>query len=1024
MPKQLIYTSSPNGLESGRSGFQIVAQHHGINQRLLSRLEKESVYEVDALKWGSPTVSKFFKISQQEEEHYVVSKLQPCGVDFTGRPNHIAHHVLFQPEELPQCPPAALHLLWKGWRNKWENRPRYLGNWDRINYEDPEHPFYYREFAIPAKFWDELSGDAGNAALPLEWETATVYPVPKGNEEKLLRLFFESQAIIPLSEAWEIPYIDYLTDSDNPHQYQWIGYPVSEDGGKSPLGKDSNVLDLFGGEAALMAPANDLADIARGKRTNDVSPPAHLLPVEDEPKQTVSLTPIDEPEYQQDELGLQADDSKVDESVPEDVVETTEDEKVFIDFVETHQEPEGDNTEDTDLASSEAHDSIESFMSGGEPISTEKIELPDFNLHEDEEEPEERRSLVKPILIIGSILVAAGLIFLLVLFFPFIITWINQLQDPYEAEISETMTEEAGVADSIGAIEERLQNIDYILESGQFLLARSYLRNPENQASSEAEEYQRLNQWYTEQQETLRDVNRAIDRLQNRINRNELIDEFESDINELRARNEQLASDLQPTVALSLENLVNQYEALNLQYRLKLPNEPVFLVMLNPGQRSQNLEYIQISSEIIEWVTALEGLSLTSSLDNIEIMIAPYQSLNRFELNPDSGNNLTLWKKSNDSLVIYIENNFELLEFNLDRANATANLLWMYDADNQGLNTVLPDPPLILALTNTLTQQAVYMIVSNLDNSQFITSETVTRDFLGYDLNNLSFSINDPVLSQKISKLALSDNHFLKLRSENEIYQFAWDANTEAFHLFETRSSESVEVKRLQNELAMAFEELAEYDSIRQDILALNFMSQTPLWTLGGEVFDRLQPPTDLLEFKAFRLRDDANYADYLSELLRVFAAEYTVVQPQILEDWISGDTVNLETPGRSAEDVRNTLIRTSKRFRTLLRDDSPQTIESWRHFITTYEFWLLGEYTNELLDILELSGEDIRRAETGSLESLESSIDQVNSQIQQLQKSLETEKDLSEIDQSNRWVLEITSLDSPSYRFPLILFE
>ena len=45
MAKQLIFTSTPQGLEPGRTGYCTVARHKDLRHRLVRELERLSVYD-------------------------------------------------------------------------------------------------------------------------------------------------------------------------------------------------------------------------------------------------------------------------------------------------------------------------------------------------------------------------------------------------------------------------------------------------------------------------------------------------------------------------------------------------------------------------------------------------------------------------------------------------------------------------------------------------------------------------------------------------------------------------------------------------------------------------------------------------------------------------------------------------------------------------------------------------------------------------------------------------------------------
>ncbi len=58
--------------------------------------------------------------------HDVLSRIGPAGLDYSGRPNKYAHHVILEPEERPDGGPAWL-LSQPGFlREAWEGEPRIL----------------------------------------------------------------------------------------------------------------------------------------------------------------------------------------------------------------------------------------------------------------------------------------------------------------------------------------------------------------------------------------------------------------------------------------------------------------------------------------------------------------------------------------------------------------------------------------------------------------------------------------------------------------------------------------------------------------------------------------------------------------------------------------------------------------------------------------------------------------------------------------------------------------------------------
>jgi hypothetical protein len=163
MPWQLIYTSAPRGLLSGQSGFCTVARSGDLREALVQRLEQLSSYHYlrvaeAATANRNPTVCAFRILDLRGSKYHVLTRIQPCGLDFTARTNHLAHHLVFQAGELAQLPsPAAILRNWKGWMASWQGEPRLL--------PDPELDGFgpAAKSCLPAQTWLRVTGDAGRA---------------------------------------------------------------------------------------------------------------------------------------------------------------------------------------------------------------------------------------------------------------------------------------------------------------------------------------------------------------------------------------------------------------------------------------------------------------------------------------------------------------------------------------------------------------------------------------------------------------------------------------------------------------------------------------------------------------------------------------------------------------------------------------------------------------------------------------------------------------------------------------------
>lgn len=155
MPLQLIFTSAPQGLAAGRSGFCTVARHREMPERLVQLLE--SLGTPHAAGEGETFTCRSLEASGRR--WLVLSRFVARGLDYTRRDNRLAHHLVFTQEEVAVLPPAAsVALRWKGWTDEWKDRSRWLEGSDRPLTLSKDAPL------SPAVTWREETGTGSKAA--------------------------------------------------------------------------------------------------------------------------------------------------------------------------------------------------------------------------------------------------------------------------------------------------------------------------------------------------------------------------------------------------------------------------------------------------------------------------------------------------------------------------------------------------------------------------------------------------------------------------------------------------------------------------------------------------------------------------------------------------------------------------------------------------------------------------------------------------------------------------------------------
>ena len=269
MAWQLIYTSAPRGLVPGRSGFCTVARHREIRDGLVTAIERFSQYDRAGRGAGalSPVVYAHRIVRVGGSNYHVLSYTGDAGADYTGRTNHLAHHLICEPRELAHAPSPAEVLRQMTWHRTWTDTPRYLGPEDAIDLRR-----FHRTAGLPAQTWQALTGDAGCAALPLESGALAgchwLYPAGAG-EQYLLPLFAESLLLLDppghsADKLWQVPFTTYLQTTDHAADFFWRGCWQGSPAALAVQGA-RQTLD-FTQPRNLRPPENKAAELARTGR--------------------------------------------------------------------------------------------------------------------------------------------------------------------------------------------------------------------------------------------------------------------------------------------------------------------------------------------------------------------------------------------------------------------------------------------------------------------------------------------------------------------------------------------------------------------------------------------------------------------------------------------------------------------------------------------------------------------------------------------------------------------------------------
>lgn len=211
MVEEIIYTSAPHGLKPGRKGFCTVASTPGMASTLVTLLESLSGYRHLA-EPGTPTaatnpvVFSHLKARVGGRELHILSRIADAGLDYSGRSNKIAHHVVVGSQGLSPVGPAAIQEYPPFHETAWTGEPRLLRP-DRALPPAGAAPDVCR-------YWQHVTGDAGWGGVCAE---DFVRPVPDNlwliypQGVDMLRLLGESLALLPPAARWNATYTTFFT---------------------------------------------------------------------------------------------------------------------------------------------------------------------------------------------------------------------------------------------------------------------------------------------------------------------------------------------------------------------------------------------------------------------------------------------------------------------------------------------------------------------------------------------------------------------------------------------------------------------------------------------------------------------------------------------------------------------------------------------------------------------------------------------------------------------------------------------
>ena len=260
MNQQIIFTSVAQGLDARESGFCAVGSSPGMPKSLADALKRLSGYKhcFSPGDTRNPTVHMAQQVRHGGQMLHVLSQITDAGLDQLGRPNKVAHHVVFNGHNpLPSCGPAHL-LAQQGWmRNTWDTAPALLPPAELPDISSPPET---------CMTWYQQTGDAGwggylaqAACEPKHKPVALLYRSPADP----LQLFIESLALLDPVDRWNVPFTTFAHTTAQDDALRWLAAPVDTPPAQQFLQNPRyTTLDL----TATFHPAEDSAWVDRARR--------------------------------------------------------------------------------------------------------------------------------------------------------------------------------------------------------------------------------------------------------------------------------------------------------------------------------------------------------------------------------------------------------------------------------------------------------------------------------------------------------------------------------------------------------------------------------------------------------------------------------------------------------------------------------------------------------------------------------------------------------------------------------------
>lgn len=247
MAYELVYTSAPEGLSRGSSGFCVVACTKGLGPRLVLTLEGLSAYKplyphYAPNAWDNPISRTHYICEANGERQHILSRICFNGVDHTRRSNKLASHLVLSDRETAaaQGGPSSLLLHEELFKDaSWVIKAEYFPKQKEIPATAVQVQKCMR--------WESVMGDAGWAGYLaqtyIDSPGKNVYIAynPEQNKD-ILPLIHEAMQLLPDELRWKVTFNTYFVSLPAGMSCSWRCCPADSDAMRAAKRSPMNIV--------------------------------------------------------------------------------------------------------------------------------------------------------------------------------------------------------------------------------------------------------------------------------------------------------------------------------------------------------------------------------------------------------------------------------------------------------------------------------------------------------------------------------------------------------------------------------------------------------------------------------------------------------------------------------------------------------------------------------------------------------------------------------------------------------------